>query len=130
MGLRRGALLVDAADGPWSHGAGWLESVRFDARQLPTRQLSARQPLAEQARAETAFGGEKAARHGAGCACCVVRATLVNTLILLYQRRARGTLSFFRHVVLVVSAARQADVSASLRADAVFRSIFALEMDG
>ena len=63
--------------------------------------------------------------HGAGCACCVARAPAAQALGDLFVHRARGTIPFFRRV-LVDGDAAEAAVRAALQSDPVAAARFRL----
>jgi len=66
--------------------------------------------------------------HAPGCACCTARRAGGRALAALVQARARGQVAFFRRVVVVVvSAAGRADITAALRDDPVASCCFRLE---
>ena len=62
--------------------------------------------------------------HPAGCACCVGRSAAAGALALLFQRRARGEVAFFRSVLVVGGEAGVAEVRAALAGDPLVAAWF------
>ncbi|NHN88388.1 hypothetical protein [Acetobacter conturbans] len=117
---RRAETLLLGATGDVPASDGWQQTA------------SLAPDAARSGASSTAFRGsasESSPWHGPACACCTPRPALVSQLLLLYQDRARGNRSFFRHIALVVSADQQASVAAGLRTDAIICSLFSPETE-
>jgi hypothetical protein len=64
--------------------------------------------------------------HPFGCACCVPRGPVAESLGRLFLARARGEVAFFRSVVVVATPAGEAAVRAALAEDQVSAGRFRL----
>lgn len=65
--------------------------------------------------------------HVSGCACCLPRGPVAESLSRLFLQRVRGEVPFFAEIVAVpATAAGEAAIRAALRDDAVIRARFRL----
>jgi hypothetical protein len=69
-----------------------------------------------------------AIRHAPGCACCATRSEAARALTSLLHARARGSVPFFRRVLVVLESEQaRAEIEIALSSDPVASSCFKLE---
>ena len=108
-------LLPEAArDSP----SGWLAVVRL-RKDLPREEPGLREEHGPREEHGAVRRG-----HQAGCSCCAPRSAHADTLIRLFQARARGEIGFFRGIVASLPAAEAASLRAVLQSDPFLSGCF------